>query len=292
MRVVGYLRGPRPGRLDCDTPLLAVCREPDCGASTAIRCSNHRESRCKPCALRYRRRLTRVASDGMARHERSGHMGMLTFTAPSPDEHLGWSTPGRRGRPRRQCGCFRHMAAGMGLWNASASSRWNHLRTLLAREYPGQQFMKAVEVQDRGALHLHVIHWASTPIDLEVVQALALRAGFGCVLDYAPCAPGSRRAAYYVSKYVTKACDQRSSVPWDVVNTYTGEVTPVLEAKYRTWSASRDWGMTMKTLREALRLAAARRAAEDRTPGALPPAGDTGFEPVTPSEPPDWLLEP
>jgi hypothetical protein len=201
----------------------------------------------------------------MARHEgRAGYLGMLTFTSPSPDEHLAWVVDWDRRTERPRCGCHKRLEGGLGLWNASASSRWNHLRTLLAREYPGQEFLKAVEVQERGALHLHVIHWSPEPIDLTVVQALAVRAGFGCVLDYAPCAPGSRRAAYYVAKYVTKACDQRGAVPWDVVNTWTGEVEAVEQARYRTWSSSRGWGMTMRMLRDAIRAAAERRAAAAR----------------------------
>lgn len=195
---------------------------------------------------------------------------MLTLTAPSPDEHQAWVVGWDKRSARPWCGCHKHLAGGLGLWNASAATRWNHLRTLLAREYPGQEFLKAVEVQERGALHLHVIHWSPEPVDLRVIQALALRAGFGCTLDYAPCAPGSRRAAYYVAKYVTKACDQRGSVPWDLVNTWTGEVETVAEARYRTWSSSRGWGVTMKALRDAVRVAAARRAAVARQAEALP----------------------
>jgi hypothetical protein len=91
-----------------------------------------------------------------------------------------------------------------------------------------------------------------------------MTAGFGCVLDLDPIQPGDLRAAAYVSKYVSKATDTRDEVPWvaDVADESTGEVRPMhTSARYRTWSASRNWGMTMKALREALREAAIRRAA-------------------------------
>ncbi len=81
----------------------------------------------------------------------------------------------------------------------------------------------------RGAIHHHVLVWTPDPIDVLEVQRLALAAGYGCVLDLAPIVPGSRRHAYYVSKYVTKSIDKRDSVPWavDVVDERTGEIRKV-----------------------------------------------------------------
>jgi len=145
---------------------------------------------------------------------------------------------------------------------------------VLRREVDGVQFFRAVEVQDgkrrsdghgRGALHLHVMTWSPTPLDLVQLRTLALRAGFGHSVDLAYCEPGSRRAAYYVAKYVTKACDQRDDVPWhaETIDQLTGEVTrgPVT-ARYRTWSTSRQWGLTMAAVRaEAAAYAASRAAA-------------------------------
>jgi hypothetical protein len=153
------------------------------------------------------------------------------------------------------------MVGGLGTWNASAGKRWNRLRTDLARLYPGIVFLRAVEVQERGAIHLHVIVWTPIPLVLNEVQTLARVAGFGCVIDFKPARAGDTRQAAYVSKYVTKATDQRGEVPWDVVDLETGEVTAVDEAKFRTWSCSRDWGLTMKALEAGIREAAQRRAA-------------------------------
>jgi hypothetical protein len=153
------------------------------------------------------------------------------------------------------------MVGGMGSWNASAGKRWNVLRGALERLYPGSEYFRAVEPQERGALHLHVIVWTWKPLVLKAVQRLAVDAGFGCVIDYEPAAVGDTRQAAYVSKYVTKATDQRGEVPWDVVDRETGEVEAVKDARYRVWSCSRGWGVTMKALEAGIREAAQRRAA-------------------------------
>jgi hypothetical protein len=186
---------------------------------------------------------------------------MLTLTAPSPDEHMQWVVGWDGRSPRPVCGCQRELSTGLGTWNASASARWNVLRGALRREYPGLEYFRAVERQERGALHLHIIVWSAEPIDLQRVQALALSAGFGCTIDFKPAAPGDTRQAGYVAKYVTKATDERAKVPWDLLDKHTGEVTEADEARYRTWSASRGWGMTMRAIQDGIREAARRRAA-------------------------------
>lgn len=288
VHVVGYLRGPRPAGMVCEQPVRVVCRNPGCSASTAWRCSSHRESRCRACAEVYRRRLSRLAEYGMSTRDGQGHMGMLTVTAPSPEEHRRWAV--RPTAHRDICSCQRHMVGGLGAWNASASRRWNHLRTLLTRDHPDLVFLRAVEVQKRGALHLHIIVWTPKPLVLQRVQELAMRSGFGCVLDFAPCAPGSRRAAYYVSKYVTKACDSRGVVPWtaDVVDQETGEVQALdVVATYRTWSASRSWGITMAQIRAAAaRAVAAHRAALEAATLGPPATATREGAPASVGDPP------
>jgi len=157
------------------------------------------------------------------------------------------------------------MVGGLGSWNASAGKRWNRLRGELARLYPGLVYLRVVEIQDgkrggvgRGAIHLHVLVWTPKPLVLNEVQTLAMLAGFGCVIDYEE-SRGTGHATY-VSKYATKATDQRQEVPWDVLDRATGEVQAVKEAKYRNWSCSRDWGLTMKALEAGIREAAQKRA--------------------------------
>ena len=220
-----------------------------------------------------------MASEGMLDRSRDGYQGMLTVTAPSEDDHLGWVIDWDGKSPRPVCGCASSMVGGLGSWNASAGKRWNVLRGALARLYPGIEYFRAVEPQERGALHLHVIVWAPMPLVLKDVQGLAVAAGFGCVIHYRPAPAGDTGAAAYVSKYVTKATDQRGEVPWDVLDKETGEVEAVKDARYRVWSASGGWGMTMKIVEAGIRDAARARAVSAppgrrrTTPAALDQAG-------------------
>jgi hypothetical protein len=256
--------------MDCDKPLLVVCGN-GCGASDVWRCNNHRASKCKPCSTRYRLQVKRIAAEGMLSRCTSGHLGMLTVTAPSTNgEHLGWVVDWDKKSPRPVCGCARHMVEGLAAWNASAASRWNRLRGELVRLYPGMVYFRAVEPQDgkhrldgigRGALHFHILIWTPIPLVLKEVQALAMAAGFGCVLDYEESNPGDTRHAHYASKYATKATDRRCEVPWERLDRKTGELITATEATFRTWSCSRQWGLTMKAIRNGIKEAAQRRAA-------------------------------
>lgn len=169
---------------------------------------------------------------------------MLTLTAPGDREH---------GLPDGSvCPCTPPGGIDLASWNASHSRRWNHFRTAVRQDEPDLQFFRGVEVQSRGALHDHALVWSPTPLSVTGLRSIALRAGFGHSLDLAPIQPGSRKCAYYVSKYVTKATDSRDLVPWlaQVVDPLTGEVTEeVIAGRYRTWSMSREWGSTMTEVR-------------------------------------------
>jgi len=180
-------------------------------------------------------------------------MYLLTLTAPGRSEH---SLPSGD-----ICPCTPAGGVDLADWNASAAGRWNVLRGAIRRLSPDLEYLRAVEVQKRGALHLHVIVWSPVALDRAHLRRLAIGNGFGHELDLAPIVPGSRKHAYYVAKYVTKACDSRDEVPWrsDVVDLVTGEVQRLHTfAVYRTWSASRGWGLTMKEVRQ---IAARARAA-------------------------------
>lgn len=250
MRPLGYVRdGRRPG-LDCDSPLRAVCMS--CGHSEAWRCNSHRASRCVPCSWRYRRLVSRVAQENPTGLP---HLYLLTITAPGTrSTHKRWHRNEWSGQPlHADCSCS--LDEGLADWNASAGKRWNVLRGNLRRLVPDLEFFRAVEPQKRGALHLHVIVASPVALDPLAVQRLALAAGFGCVMDLAVIEAGSRRHAYYVAKYVTKAADSRADVPWaaDVVNLETGEIDhlPTMPT-YRTWSSSHGWGLTMRALKEGI----------------------------------------
>jgi hypothetical protein len=172
-------------------------------------------------------------------------MYLLTLTAPGRSEH---SLPSGD-----ICPCTPAGGVDLADWNASAAGRWNVLRGAIRRLSPGLEYLRAVEVQKRGALHLHVIVWSPVALDRAYLRRLAIGNGFGHELDLAPIVPGSRKHAYYVAKYVTKACDSRDEVPWrsDVVDRATGEIQRLHTfASYRTWSASRGWGLTMREVRQ------------------------------------------
>ncbi len=260
LRPKGYARqpGPRAKGPDCDRPLRAVCRS--CDYETLMRCNGHRESRCRPCSARYRRRVREVIVSGLVGRD-GGTMGMLTLTAPGVRRH-------RQRGSRQWCPCTPEGGVNLAEWNSSHSDRWNRLLTALRRVFPGMKFVRGIEVQARGALHDHVLMWIPhlRVIDVARVRRLALRAGFGCQLDWAPCDPGSRKFAYYLSKYITKAADSRAAVPWaaDVADPQTGEISrESVPGKYRTMSKSQKWGrLTMAQVKARASAYAAAKAEE------------------------------
>jgi hypothetical protein len=121
-------------------------------------------------------------------------------------------------------------------------------------------YFKGVEVQERGALHLHVVlvQPEGRPLHLSkrLLRALAIEHGFGHSLDV-DLVPNVEAASKYVSKYVSKSCDERGRVPWPEV-----DGVKVKGARYRSWSSSRAWGSSMRAIRAADReLARARDGA-------------------------------
>jgi hypothetical protein len=168
-------------------------------------------------------------------------------------------------------------------WNASHGARWNHFVTLLRRLAPDVQFIRGCEVQDgarrgdkrgRGGLHDHVILRTRQALDERSIRALAIQAGYGHSLVLANVQLGSSKEAHYVSKYISKSAGARLAVPWraDVVNVETGEVKRrLIKARYRTWSSSRHWGLTMKQLRAdaAVRARAVAPQSEDAERAAI-----------------------
>jgi hypothetical protein len=153
-------------------------------------------------------------------------------------------------------------------WNKAHSRRWNHLLTRLRRDHPSLQFMRCIEVQERGVLHDHAIVWSETPLSISRIRSLAIATSFGHGVDLKPLPPGSKAATDYATKsvagYVTKSCDAREKVPWwgtvHPVDLRTGEVDPqgIVEGRYRTWSCSREWGLTMAQVRREARAFAER----------------------------------
>ena len=274
--------GPGTG-LGCVQPLRLECR--GCGERRRMACGTARASKCEPCAAVYRGRVGLVAGSGLV----VGRDGLfITLTAPGTRPHK---------RPDGTlCPCTPAGGVDMADWNATLGKRWNRFLRALdrymgsaeftydegghRRERLGLRYFKAVEVQKRGALHLHVLlrraDGRAAAIRKKKLRRLALRFGFGHAVDVQAVQPGH---AAYVSKYVAKSADDRHStvVPWRtmkyvkprdgrfavdkrsgwIIERSTGEVVgPALRAEsaqptFRTWSAARAWGMGMAHVKAA-----------------------------------------
>jgi hypothetical protein len=291
VRVVGYVRGPRTDGLDCDRPLLVMRHDGATGLTSRETwlCSNHRSDRCGPCSSRYRRRVESVAGEGIyIRGNGGGYFYLLTLTAPGSREHYH-----ANGRP---CRCTPPGGVDLAEWNPTAAKRWNALLVAIERRYLVRpSYFRAAEVQDRGAIHYHVLLWTPRKLQIKALRELAVTAGFGHEIDLQPVDRNSRKVARYVSKYVAKSTDMRDEVPWagDVVDLETGELTHGdCRATYRTWSQARSWGTSMADIRAAARdkatwLQSVRAAGVNRPPteNPLTQQGEslTGHDPPGPS---------
>lgn len=283
VRKRSYLRVVRVPGMACDRPVLVVL---GCGEVRVTECDSRREDRCGACSSKHKRYLIRRAEAGL---QTGGQKHLVTFTAPGSDAHKrldpklagAWCNsrhksprPGwrRHSDPRPDCGC-RLPAAGLEDWNPTAGKRWNVLRLALSRLCGGElQYFRVVEIQDRGAIHLHVLVRVpdGAHLDPYEVQRLALAAGFGCNVDLTPMADA--RAARYVAKYAAKGYCERASVPWrDVVlDRETGELRTRQIAAYRTVSQSQGWGLTLKEIRAQIREQIARSGSAEVVDPPIP----------------------
>jgi len=261
MRVVGYVHRSERTRLDCQQPLRVVCG--DCGHQTFWRCDCSSAAKCPDCAERRRRLVARLVDLGTTNRLGSGFTYFLTLNGPGENDHRRWRQ-GKGGNDRPECDCHRVWeTTTKGDWNAGESGCWNRMRLSLSRLTSGSlTYIGAVETQKRGVLHRHVVLNSAVPITPEEVGALALVAGYGCVHDL-QLVQSASKAAWYISKYVTKSSGDRENVPWraDVVDQDTGEVRRMeTTPTFRTWSAAQSWGFTLKGLREIARVQAQARA--------------------------------
>lgn len=285
MRVVGYVQPAKHTRTDCQQPLRVVC-DHGCGHEEFWRCDCSSEERCGLCSERKRRLLARIVDLGITDRLGAGYTYFLTLTSPGERQHRRWRQ-GRSSQPRPECFCHDHGQV-LGEWNAGESACWNRLRLALSRVVDGSlTYIGSVEAQHRGALHRHVVLNVDRVLLPEEVQALAMAAGYGCVFDL-EVINSAQKAAWYISKYVTKSSGARSNVPWirDVLDLETGEVRRLRTLPtFRTWSAAQSWGFTLKGLREIARAQARAREryrrefaqllAEDQAGGLAPPSGET-----------------
>ena len=281
-------RAPEHRLPDCDQPKLFRCR--DTNAVELRRCDSTSTRACEPCGVRYRRRVRRVAFEGALL---PGRVYLLTLTAPG-------SAPHRVGRSERGpwCPCTPPGGVDVGRWNGEAAARWNRLQWDVKRLHGLDfEYFRAVEPQERGALHFHVLIRVTrgAVVSKAQLRRLAIRHGFGHEVDVQALddSPDRKaRAAGYCAKYVSKSSGDRRAVPF--IHRHTGEIGP---GRWRTWSSSRSWGSSMGAVRRAqadwwrLRREADGRSASDA--GRMAP--EAPLDPYSPSYAsaetiPDWVL--
>lgn len=182
-------------------------------------------------------------------------------------------------------------------WNAQHGKYLNRFLVALRRLSEDLAYDRAVEVQDgarrqdgdgRGALHDHLLLASLSALDVSTLRRLAIDAGYGHSVDLVV-VKSIRATAIYLSKYVTKAADERPSVPWAVeveeVDRETGETRTVTRrlATYRTWAQSENWGPTIKALRavEAAQLQAERSGVDAVRQDGVPHPEQDGARPTS-----------
>lgn len=229
-----------------------------CGLSVLQRCRAASAEKCAPCAETYRHSVRRIAQSGLLRCVEGGSIAMLTFTAPGDNAH--------NKRDGVRCECTPEGGVDLEEWNGRAVDRWNDLQRAIEREWGAFAYFKAVEVQNRGALHLHVLVRFRHRVVISVprLRQLAMRHGYGHSVDVR--ANINLAAAGYVAKYVSKSAAGRVHVP------YRHRQTGRTGGRWRTWTASRNWGATMRAIRQAqaewAASAARGEAAAELAPGA------------------------
>jgi hypothetical protein len=205
---------------------------------------------------------------------REGFYYFLTLTAPGVESHCKKAGCDGVGCHHERCLCTPSGGIDLAEWNSKCSRLWNRFLLELERVYRVRPvYFRAVEVQNgdrradkegRGALHLHVILWSPRKYSTRTVRRLAIKTGFGHEVKLEAITPGSKAAAFYCAKYVSKSCDARDDAPWlgPQLHDEDGEKLPrePAPATFRTWSQSAKWGKTMREIR----LRAHRRYVEDQ----------------------------
>lgn len=118
--------------------------------------------------------------------------------------------------------------------------RWNHLRTLLLRQYPGLQGLRVFELHEECGLHVHVA--TNRFLDAQKIRELAARAGWGRVHV-------QRRSPHFI-RYIGKTLSRtraeclRNWKLWAPFGKWTStRVKDVVSDTLfsRTYRACKDW---------------------------------------------------
>jgi hypothetical protein len=140
------------------------------------------------------------------------------------------------------------------VWNGTCPRRWSWFMTYVRRRIGEQvQYCGSWEYQDRGVLHRHFLLRIERPTTEKRVRAAvrgaARRWEFGTQLDVKAITGDCAREVWYIAKYSSKTVDAVDGRP--VLDVRTGEMKAT--RGFRAWSASRQWGDTMKSVRERQR---------------------------------------
>ena len=241
----------RPARLYC-----SLCR-----SWTGKRCETGRSSRCVSCAAIKLGDLRSVARSGIPdSHE--GLVALVTLTGPGK-RRLPWDASVCHHAPDVACsgplGC-RVEALPAAAWHATLPRRWSDFVTYMRRLVGDVQFFKVYEWQQRGVLHVHALVrlpvGVSAKTFVQSVKLCSLRWDFGKpdvrwlpvgqvpteLREGVPPARSPRAAAAgYAAKYCTKGYEELGAVRQ--LDRSTGAISA---RAIRPWSASREWGETMR----------------------------------------------
>ncbi len=253
-RAVGLDKRSPAFHPQCERPNRLICRL--CGVHELGRCGTTRSRRCRPCGQSHRRRVTQVAKSGTT-DPRFGQLFWCTITAPGA-KVLPWDSEACNHRPDIKCsgdiGC-KVNGFDAAVWNGTAPKRWSWFMTCLRRDLNDHlQYFGSWEHQQRDVLHRHFLMRTNrpTPTDRveQAVKAGAKRWGFGTQLTVeAISVETAQEKCAYLAKYSSKTVDDVDGRP--VLDVRTGEIKDT--RGFRAWSASRQWGETMKSVKDRQR---------------------------------------
>jgi hypothetical protein len=225
------------GRVRCHTPVQLVSVAT--GETRLVPCERY----CEACDRRRKAQQSDLIQTGL-QLSGSPFRYLLTLTAPGRSVDLSE-------------------------WNPEAGAIWNRARLALDRLLPGFEFYRCAEVQDRGAIHHHVIIGSAVPLTKRQARRIAKSAGYGWI-DLRPIPmTDERKVARYLAKYLVKSSGERRKVIWPADR----------PNNWRTWSRSRNFGVTMAEVKRR------RHAAYVASLTAPPPEAFTPLEwdPLTPT---------
>lgn len=241
---------PAPPNERCDRPRLMHCVW--CRDSMTAECKATSRAKCGPCSERHRKRVATIARGGMKWDGRRDRVMFVTLTPPGQDV-LPWDRSVCTHAGDVKCsgplGC-RVQAGHAARWNAGGTRRFDWFRRDLARVLGVHkvEHFSTWETHQRGVVHRHSLF--AIPLGVSerrfraALRLTSLRQGFGRQLDVQPARQG---AEWYVAKYATKSVDE---LP-ELRHVEQGEV--IFSGRFRPWSQSRGWFMSMGTLKKVQR---------------------------------------